>query len=393
MPLINLMGGRIIVMKIIFVLLIILSDYAFAKPDKVFLEDLSKFGKYIEIENYPEKMFEGNNNVTFKQKAKTATQKVGYYFVTKKKSLKKYPQNMMKGMAYFEVFYLQKLKDTEASIERFKAQDPNNNDLIKLNTLISLNKARKSMRSAVGLSLENDPEEAIKRFWIMGEYLSKGKVKTNTIDNKITKKNKELTKFKTNITGLKNILQKRTEERIDDKKYKKEVKNIIRKILINIQKIKKMNIENQEYYRKLSSEKTIKINDEQLNKSISHIEKTVNEINKNIELSYDSLKTSELSQSLDNRIQLSSSVQTSLSRIKTIYENNLLKEKEMDEKSILATTNLEDVSGKSIEKISQSNDLKNYEEKLESLKKLFDKKLITKEEYDEKRKEILDENF
>ena len=380
-------------MKIIFVLLIILSDYAFAKPDKVFLEDLSKFGKYIEIENYPEKMFGGNNNVTFKQKAKTATQKVGYYFVTKKKSLKKYPQNMMKGMAYFEVFYLQKLKDTEASIERFKAQDPNNNDLIKLNTLISLNKARKSMRSAVGLSLEDDPEEAIKRFWIMGEYLSKGKVKTNTIDNKITKKNKELTKFKTNITGLKNILQKRTEERIDDRKYKKEVKNIIRKILINIQKIKKMNIENQEYYRKLSSEKTIKINDEQLNKSISHIEKTVNEINKNIELSYDSLKTSELSQSLDNRIQLSSSVQTSLSRIKTIYENNLLKEKEMDEKSILATTNLEDVSGKSIEKISQSNDLKNYEEKLESLKKLFDKKLITKEEYDEKRKEILDENF
>ena len=51
----------------------------------------------------------------------------------------------------------------------------------------------------------------------------------------------------------------------------------------------------------------------------------------------------------------------------------------MDEKSILATT--------------QSNDLINYEEKLESLKKLFDKKLITKEEYDEKRKEIIDENF
>jgi len=381
------------ILKILFILLIILSDYAFAKPDKVFLEDLSKFGKYIEVKNYPEKMFEGNNNITFKQKAKTAAVKVGYYFVTKKKSLKKYPQNMMKAMAYFEVFYLQKLKDAEGSIERFKSQDANNNDLIKLNSLISLNKARKSMRSAVGLFLEDEPEEAIKRFWIMNEYLSKGKVKTNTIDNKITKKNKELTKFKTNIAGLKNILQKRTEERIDDKKYKKEVKNIVRKILINIQKIKKMNIENQEYSRKLSSEKTIKINDEQLNKSISHIEKIVNKINKNIKLSYDSLKTSELSQSLDSRIQLSNSVQTSLNRIKTIYKNNLLKEKEMDEKSILATTQSEDVSGENIEKISQSNDLKNYEEKLESLKKLFDKELITKEEYDEKRKEIIDENF
>ena len=65
----------------------------------------------------------------------------------------------------------------------------------------------------------------------------------------------------------------------------------------------------------------------------------------------------------------------------------------MDEKSILPTTQLEDTSNESIEKRSQSNDLKNYEEKLESLKKLFDKELITKEEYDEKRKEIIDENF
>ena len=190
-----------------------------------------------------------------------------------------------------------------------------------------------------------------------------------------------------------NILQKRTEERIDHIKYKREVKLIIPKILLNIKKIKKINIENQEYSRKLSSEKTIKINDEQLNKNISHIEKIVNEINKNIELSYDSLKTSALSQGLDNRIQLAKSVQTSLNRIKTIYENNLLKEKEMDEKSILTTTQSEDASGESIEKRSQSNDLKNYEEKLESLKKLFDKELITKEEYDEKRKEIIDENF
>jgi len=384
---------KIILKILLLILLIISSSYAFAKPDKVFLEDLSSFGKYIEVENFPEKMFEGNTNVTFQQKAKTAMRKVAYYFVTKKKSLKQYPQNMMKAMAYFEVFYLQKLKEAEGSIERFKSQDPNNNDLIKLNSLISLNKARKSMRSAVGLSLEDEPEEAIKRFWLMNEYLSKGKLKTNTIDNEITKKNKELTKFKTNITSLKNILQKRTEERIDHVKYKREVKLITRKILLNIKKIKKMNIENQEYSRKLSSEKTIKINDEQLNKNISHIEKIVNEINKNIELSYDSSKTSELSQGLDSRIQLANSVQTSLNRIKTIYENNLLKEKEMDEKSILPTTQLEDTSSESIEKRSQSNDLKNYEEKLESLKKLFDKELITKEEYDEKRKEIIDENF
>ena len=381
-------------MKIIFnILLIVYSSYVFAKPDKIFLEDLNSFGKFIEVENFPEKMFEGDNNITFKQKAKTAMKKVAYYFVTKKSSLKKYPQNMMKAMAYFEIFYLQKLKETEDSIERFKSKDPFNNDLIKLNSLMSLNKARKSMRSAVGLSLKDEPEEAIKRFWIMNEYLSEGKVKTNSIDNEITKKSKELTKFKTNITSLKNILQKRIEERIDHTKYKKKAKLITRKILLNIKKIKKMNIENQKYSRKMNTKKSIEITDEQMNKSILHIEKIINEINKNIDLSYDSLKMNELSQGLDSRIQLANSVQTSLNRIKKIYENNLLKEKEIDNKNILITTQSQDTSKQSTEKKSQSNGLNNYEEKLESLKKLFDKELISKEEYDEKRKEIIDENF
>jgi len=377
----------------IIVIFISINKSAFAKPDKVFLEDLISIGKFIEIENYPKEMFQGNNNETFKQKVKTATEKVGYYFVTKKKSLKKYPQNMMKAMAYFEVFYLNKLDEAEGSIERFKTGDPNNNDLIKLNSLISLNKAKKSMRNAVGLSLEDDPEEAIKKFWVMNEYLSKGKIKTHTIDNKITKKQKELTKFKTNITTLKNVLQKRIEQRIDNAKYRKEIKKIIPKILKNIKKIKKINIENQKYSRKLNSKESINISDEQLNKNISHIENIVNEINKNIELSYDSLKMNELSNSLDSRMQLANSVQASLNKIKKIYENKLIEKKEMEEKNILTTIQSENTSSENVEKKSQSNDLKNYEEKLESLKKLFDKGLITKEEYDEKRKEIIDENF
>ena len=64
----------------------------------------------------------------------------------------------------------------------------------------------------------------------------------------------------------------------------------------------------------------------------------------------------------------------------------------MDEKSILYATQLEDTSSERAEKKSQSNN-SDYEEQLENLKKLFDKKLITKEEYDEKRKKIIDENF
>ena len=38
---------------------------------------------------------------------------------TKKKALKRYPQNMMKAMAYFEVFYLQKLKSKKSLSQLF----------------------------------------------------------------------------------------------------------------------------------------------------------------------------------------------------------------------------------------------------------------------------------
>ena len=82
-------------------------------------------------------------------------------------------------------------------------------------------------------------------------------------------KEKELTKFKTNVTSLRNVLQKRIEQRIDNAKYRKEIKKIIPKILKNIKKIKKINIENQKYSRNLNSEKSINISDEQLNKNIS----------------------------------------------------------------------------------------------------------------------------
>ena len=73
-------------------------------------------------------------------------------------------------------------------------------------------------------------------------------------------------------------MQKRIEQRIDNAKYRKEIKKIIPKILKNIKKIKKINIENQKYSRNLNSEKSINISDEQLNKNISHIENVVNEI-------------------------------------------------------------------------------------------------------------------
>ena len=51
-----------------------------------------------------------------------------------------------------------------ARLQNFKDNDYNSNDIKNINTLLSLNKARESMREAVGLTLNDSAEEAINRF-------------------------------------------------------------------------------------------------------------------------------------------------------------------------------------------------------------------------------------
>ena len=109
---------------------------------------------------------------------------------------------------------------------RFKNQNETKKDIKSINTLISLNKARESMRNTVGLKLDSDPNEAIKRYWLMNEYLSQGKVEKNNINNNIKKKKKEIIKLQTNLKGLNTLIIKFKENRLDYYFYKKKTKII-----------------------------------------------------------------------------------------------------------------------------------------------------------------------
>ncbi len=288
---------KIITIIVISIHIILFSNFVYAKKDKIFLSDLDSFGEYFEIQEFPEGMFEGDNNKTLKQKGVTAGRKIGYYFITKKNSLEKYPQNMMKAMAYFEVYYLQTLKEKELSISRFKDQNYNSNDLSSLNTVLSLNKARKSMREAVGLSLEDTPEEAIKRFWLMNDYLSKGKIKTITIENNVLKKKKKTIDLKTNAKGLNNLVQKRIEKRIDTKEYKKQIKNYTRKIKKNVGQIQKIKT-NEMSFTNYADESNI-ISSTQLSQNIAHIDDLLNKIYDNEETLLDNNKLEEITNLLN----------------------------------------------------------------------------------------------
>ena len=332
---------RIIIINIISIHIILYSSFAYAKNDKIFLSDLDSFGEYYEMQEFPEGMFEGDNNKTINQKGKTAGKKVGYYFITKKNTLEKYPQNMMKAMAYFEVYYLQTLKDKEISITRFKDQNYNSNDLSSLNTILSLNKARKSMRDAVGLSLEDSPEEAIKRFWLMNDYLSKGKIKTLTIETNVKKKKKKTTDLKTNVKGLNNLVQKRVEKRIDTTKYKKQIKNFSRKIKEDVKRIQKIKT-NEIDFTNYTDESNI-ISNAQLSENIRHIDSILNKLYNNKEILLDDDKLDEI----NNLLNL---VDYSLSKVLLYFPKRYINDLSEVELSIFDEENL-----KIIHNISQSS--------------------------------------
>ena len=46
------------------------------------------------------------------------------------------------------------------------------------------------MREALGITIDQSPEEAIKTFWVIGDYLQKGKPKSIKVDKAFKKINK-----------------------------------------------------------------------------------------------------------------------------------------------------------------------------------------------------------
>ena len=69
-------------------------------------------------------------------------------FITNKELMEKYPERTMKAMGYFEIFYMEKLKDEKKNIEKFKANYPNVKKSTReaMQSLYSLNTARNKYR-------------------------------------------------------------------------------------------------------------------------------------------------------------------------------------------------------------------------------------------------------
>ncbi len=202
-----------------------------------FLEDVNEFGEFKKINNAPKGMFPETSN-TFHLKQLRSQKKFIDTFVKQKGLMEKYTDRVIIGMGYFEFFYMQQLKDNKKDIIRFKKNYPNINAGLKkkIKKIYGLNKARKSMRESIGLSLDDDAETALQNYYVLYKLLNQAEIETF----KLTREEKKIRKFHNNISKnvskLKSLVQDSLDQRIPDKKFNKEYSKNFKKLLKDLKK-------------------------------------------------------------------------------------------------------------------------------------------------------------
>jgi len=213
-------------------------------------DELDIIGKHVEINNYPEGLFK-NLKFSSSMLAKSAAQKMYKTFVQHKNLNEKNPENMMKAMAYFEVFYNNKLKEEKSAIEDYEQNFPNVKKTSKkaIQSLFSLTQAKKSMRKSIGLTLDDNIEDALEKYMHMHSFLGKGEKRKNELTKEEKKLRTESTKFKKYIGSFKKNIELKSQLRIDQKTFKKNNKKNIKNLNRTLKKLNKINPEKYQIYK------------------------------------------------------------------------------------------------------------------------------------------------
>lgn len=190
------------------------------EKEKISLKKIDELGKPVKFDNsfFPETMlkkFKGCSN-SFRCKGDKAGKEIYYIFNKRSKAYQqKNPGEMIKAMAMFEVFYSSKLWYARDSITRYRENKYDKLNIIfkekdekEIRSLFGVNKGRISMREALGMSSETSSKEAIKKFWLLGEFLSLG---TGVVNKKLPsdlKKRQELLQtYKSHVSKLRKKLE------------------------------------------------------------------------------------------------------------------------------------------------------------------------------------------
>ena len=187
--------------------------------EKITLEKIDALGKPVKFDDSyftkgMIKKFRGCNN-SLKCKGKKAGANLFKTFNRSKSYGQKNPGEMIKAMAMYEVFYGSKLWYAKKSLERYKENNyekgffsKKKKDEKEIRSLFGINKGRVSMREALGMKPDTPTKEAIKKFWLLGEFLDLGTgVKNEKLDQDLKKRQELLEAYKFQIANLRKKLQ------------------------------------------------------------------------------------------------------------------------------------------------------------------------------------------
>ena len=182
------------------------------------MNQVKALGIFTEPTEYPEGMVEffGEGCKKFHCRAKKAIQEMSKIFGRTQIYHQRHPGAQLHALAMFELFYLQQLKKNQKKVEKFIAAWPDKKKHGKaVVSLLKLNKSREQMRKALGMDLNTSVEEAMERYWVMGDFLEKGKVeKQEKISKDMKKRKKLLAKYKKAVSGFNSTLKKQENEKL-----------------------------------------------------------------------------------------------------------------------------------------------------------------------------------
>ena len=197
--------------------------------EEITLEKIEKLGTPVKLDNSyftagMIKKFLGCNN-SLKCKGKKAGGELYKTFNRSKSYGQKNPGKMIKAMGMYEVFYASKLWYARKSIKRFKENEykkglisKKKRDEKEIRSLFGINKGRISMREALGMNSDTPTKEAIKKFWLLGEFLDLGTgIDNEKLDKDLKERQELLEAYKLQISNLRKKLQDDVEKEENEK--------------------------------------------------------------------------------------------------------------------------------------------------------------------------------
>lgn len=215
----------IILLNTFFVLFIPLKSEEITENTSV-IKKVEELGEFVEPKNYPTGMqnlfLSGCNG--FSCTADNLAKEMITMFNRKGVYIEKYPGTQLHAMAMFEVFYQKKLQDSEDKIKAFvKTADGSRKYGKDIKSLIKLNEARKTMRSSLGMDLQNSTEQVMENYWTLGHFLNQGESKKNKINKEIKKRKKIVKDYRSIVSKLTTSIKKEKEKKFYDKLVNKKI--------------------------------------------------------------------------------------------------------------------------------------------------------------------------